>query len=365
MSDIFTDYGQDKPPQDAAHPVPSGPPGDLFTGYPMIVPRSPESSAEPAPPLPGPPPPVPIAGPEPEKPSGVEEVFVRLNSLVGLAKVKAEFVRLHRFAQVQEIRRAKNLPVLPVPRHAVFYSLPGAGKTTIARLYGQLLRALGVLRHGHVVETDRLGLAGANYTGQTSQKTQAAMAAASGGVLFIDDAHALYKDDYANWDAGGEIIQMVLERLNQPEVDFAVILGGYPDSMEKMVQSHDGLKNLFANHFHFEDYDPDELQEIFERLCQEKQYELTTGARRKMKRILKDKYNEHDPTFGNARYVSNLFQSITRNQAARLGENIEGASDHDLVAVLAEDIVPPVTPGSRPQRPLGFDMPEDEQVSYP
>jgi hypothetical protein len=285
----------------------------------------------------------------------VDDVFAALNTMVGLKKVKAEFARLRQFARVQEVRQKRGLPVLALPRHAVFYSLPGAGKTTIARLYGLLLRALGVLRVGHVVETDRVGLVGGSYNPTTAERTYAAMRRASGGVLFIDDAQALYKDDYANWDAGGEIIHILLERLNQPNVDFALIFGGFSDAMKTLLLSHDGLRNLLwnANHFHFDDYTPAELQEIFDRLGKETGYSLTPGARKKMKRILKDKYEEHDPTFGNARYVASLFQAVTHRQAERLGENVEQLDEHALTTLLAEDVSRLALPG-RGVRPMGF-----------
>lgn len=347
MSDLFSDYGQNTSPKEPTVPHDSS---AIFANYPTLTlqPLPPDATQEiqPAPDVPAP----------PVNPPSVDEIFALLDTLVGLEQVKAEFRRLRQFARVQSVRQARNLPVLPLPRHAVFYSLPGAGKTTIARLYGLLLRTLGVLRIGHVIETDRLGLVGGNYNPTTAEKTRMAMQRASGGVLFIDDAQALYKDDYATWDAGGEVIQLVLERLHQPSVDFALIFGGFPDQMKTLLLSHDGLRNLLwnTNHFHFADYDPAELQEIFDRMCQANSYTLTPGARKKMKRILTDKYKEHDPTFGNARYVAGLFQAVTQRQSVRLGEEVETLDDHALSTLLAEDVARLTLPGSRGLRSMGF-----------
>jgi hypothetical protein len=339
---MFTAYGQDTPP-------PAAPAGDFFASYPVPSP-APPPAADSVPPA-APPAPAPAAVP------ALADIFAALHDLVGLAAVKTEFERLRQFARVQALRAEQGLPVQPVPRHAIFYGRPGAGKTTVARLYGQLLRALGVLPRGHLVETDRLGLVGANHSPTTAEKTRTAIARAAGGVLFIDDAQVLYKDDYAVWDAGGEILQLLLEYVQHPQADFALVLGGTPDGMAALVQSHDGMKNVFANHLDFADYTPAELLEIFERLCRHQRYTLSAGARKKLRRLLAARVDEHDPTFGNARYVASLFQTITRNQATRLADK-DGALD--LLTLETADISPATLPGSRrTARPLGFDVPAD------
>jgi stage V sporulation protein K len=332
---------------------------DFFAGYPLDALTRPAPSAFTG--SPPPPPPMEDALPfqPPPAPRTLEQVLAVLDTLVGLKRIKQEFRRLAQFARVQDAREAKQLTALTVPIHAVFYSAPGAGKSTIAALYGQLLRALGVLEVGHVIETDRLGLV-TNMPGQTATRLQVALQRAAGGVLFIDDAPALYKDDYANWDAGGEIIQLLLQAIEARDTQCAIVLAGYPARMQTLVQSHDGLKNYFANHFVFDDYKPAELQTIFERLCQANHYQLTTGAKRKVGRIIAEKQAEHEPAFGNARYIANLFQQVTQSQAMRLGDKLDTLDEAALQQLIADDITAFAMPPVHTQRILGFRVKKDE-----
>ncbi len=353
MSDLFDNYGTDPSAVPNQPPLPAERP-DLFANY------SADGQPPPDAPLPMPAllPATPPTTPSIEPPPSLEAVFAELQHLVGLQDVKNELMRLRQFAQVQELRRAKNLGVMPFPRHAVFYGTPGSGKTTIARLYGQILRALGVLSRGQLVETDRLGLV-SSMAGRTADNTNRALQRAQGGVLFVDDAQVLARDEYNTWDPGTEVIQILLERISDPTLDVAVILGGYPDAMQKLIQSHDGMKNLFANHLYFVPYSATELQEIFERLCAEKQYDLIPAARDEASRIISGKSPGQQEAFSNARFVYNLFQTVTRNQAMRLSHHLDSVTESDLRELQAVDITLPEIPGMWTARPIGFDRKTD------
>ena len=253
-----------------------------------------------------------------------------LQSLIGLKPVKAQIEKLTSFIRIQKQREAKGLRAAPVSCHCLFTGNPGTGKTTVARIVAGIYRDLGVLKKGHLVETDRSGLV-AEYIGQTAVKTNAIIDKALDGVLFIDEAYSLVAG--GENDFGAEAVSTLLKRMEDDRDRLVVILAGYTEEMKRFIDSNPGLRSRFNRYVEFPDYSADELYLIFERNLEKNQYRCTKGAAAAVRRVLENAVAQRDRSFGNGRYVRNLFERIIEQQALRL------AGVAPLTAGMLEEIV--------------------------
>ncbi|QDU55799.1 AAA family ATPase [Aeoliella mucimassa] len=265
----------------------------------------------------------------------VEEALAELDKLIGLDEIKHEVRSLTNFLKLQQRRTAAGLPETDIALHMVFTGNPGTGKTTVARIIGKIYRALGVLEKGHLIETDRSGLV-AEYAGQTGPKTNKKVDESIGGILFIDEAYSLVangsEDPY-----GHEAVQALLKRAEDDRKQLVVILAGYPDEMQELLESNPGLSSRFNRKLHFVDYKPAELAAIFGLFCRKNHYKLTPEARLKVIQWVTWHYDVRDKHFGNGRASRNLFEQAIRNMANRLSTLTE-ISEEQLQLLEASDI---------------------------
>jgi Holliday junction resolvasome RuvABC ATP-dependent DNA helicase subunit len=254
---------------------------------------------------------------EPNSSLNIEDLLNELNQLTGLKKVKEDVGQLINFIKVQQIRKNKGMAIQALTNHLVFYGNPGTGKTTIARLLSKIYHSLGLLSKGHLIEVDRSGLVG-GYVGQTALKTKQIVEQAIGGILFIDEAYTLSSSD-GNNDYGKEAIEVLLKMMEDYRDDLIVIVAGYPTKMNDFLNTNPGLISRFNKHLEFEDYKPLQMLEIFKQLAIKSDYILTYEAREKLFRIFSSAYASRDETsFGNARFVRNVFEKTLSNQANRI-----------------------------------------------
>ena len=261
--------------------------------------------------------------------------YKELDELIGLDQVKEEVRSLANFVKVQKQREAKGLKTPKMSFHLVFTGSPGTGKTTVARIVARIYKDLGVLKKGHMVETDRSGLV-ANYVGQTATKTNAIVDSALNGVLFIDEAYALVPDNKNN-DYGQEAISTLLKRMEDDRDKLVVIVAGYTKEMKRFIDSNPGLQSRFNRYIDFPDYTSGELCDIFNMYVKNNQYTLTSDAQRYLKTRFDSAVHHKDRNFGNARYARNVFEKSIQRQANRLSKE-KNPTAKQLSELTASDI---------------------------
>ena len=250
-----------------------------------------------------------------QKRQTLAEVLKSLDDLIGLDPVKQDVRTLTNFIEIQRKRKQAGLREAPVSYHCVFTGNPGTGKTTVARIVAEIYRALGIVKKGQFVETDRSGLV-AEYVGQTAVKTNKVIDSALDGVLFIDEAYSLIQGD-AN-DFGREAIATLLKRMEDDRDRLIVILAGYTEEMEAFIDSNPGLHSRFNRYIHFPDYSAEELAGIFLLSAKKSEYVCDDDVKASLVDIMEHAVASKDENFGNGRFVRNLFEKAIQRQAVRL-----------------------------------------------
>ncbi len=279
------------------------------------------------------------SGTEPEKviplyPSeDLEEIIKEMDQLVGLQNVKDELRNLISYVKVNNLRRQKGLKSIDVSLHCVFMGPPGTGKTTFARIIGRAYKTLGILKKGHVIETDRSQLI-AGYLGQTALKTREVLNKSLDGVLFIDEAYSLSSRDD---QYGKECIETILKFMEDHRDRFVLIAAGYEQEMSTFLESNPGFSSRFNKYFNFPNYSQDELMLILASAFKSHGFELEEKAIPLFKQQIIDGIRSEGTKFGNARFVRNLCESTIQNQFKRVAR-IKEPTTSELTWIYASDV---------------------------
>ncbi len=266
-------------------------------------------------------------------PEKLQESLAELDHLIGLENVKTEIRDLCALLEITRLRQARGFKTAPIARHLVFSGNPGTGKTTTARILARIYKNLGFLSKGQLVECDRSDLVG-EYIGSSAQKTKAMIKRARGGVLFIDEAYALARK--SGKDFGKEVIEVLLKEMEDNRNDLVVIVAGYPDLMERFLNSNPGLRSRFTTFIHFDNYTANQLEAILVQMAADSDYHIEKEALAKLHEKFEQIADHPSRDFANARTVRNLLEKAITHQARRLFDS-SSISDEDLQTLTGED----------------------------
>ncbi|CAM3545817.1 AAA family ATPase [Stackebrandtia soli] len=271
-------------------------------------------------------------------PDHVRRVIDRLTSMTGLNQVKHRISDVVALIEAAKLRRAEGLETEAVFANLIFSGGPGTGKTTVARMYGELLASLGILATGQVIEASRVDLVG-QHLGETAAKTAAKFAQARGGVLFIDEAYALARRSGAGYGFGQEAIDTLVKLMEDHREEVVVIAAGYPDEMSDFVATNPGLASRFSDVVVFETYTPQEMTEILVWMVESSNYVLAADSRAAALAHIA----EHEDVYaaGNGRAVRRLFDTMKTAHARRVAALRDAGRSldrQDLSELLAVDL---------------------------
>ncbi len=260
----------------------------------------------------------------------LQSAMDELNALVGITNIKNEvneLVKLVRFYHDigKDVLNKFSL-------HTVFLGNPGTGKTTVARIMGKIYKALGLLERGHMIELDKQGLV-AGFVGQTALKTEERIKEAKGGVLFIDEAYALGESN----DFGREAIETLLKRMEDSRGEFAVIVAGYTEPMQRFLESNPGLRSRFDRTMTFVDYNETELFRIAIQLLKSENIRLDNEAYDYLQKYITSIYTYRDKYFGNAREIRKLITDAVQNQNLRLASMNKDERTKEMLETMTMD----------------------------
>ena len=274
-----------------------------------------------------------------EKPTvnqaAVEAVKAEMDRIVGLREVKDYVLSLEQNYVIQRLRESRGMKADVPAMHMIFTGNPGTGKTTIARLVSRYLKAMGVLTGGQLVEVTRADLVG-KYVGHTAPLTQQVIRSAIGGVLFIDEAYALYRG--ADDSFGLEAIDTIVKGMEDNRQNLIVILAGYSREMEEFLTANSGLKSRFPNIIEFPDYTAEELLRITRITVENKGYVLDAACDAPLTAYFAARQAADARTAGNGRMARNLVEDAILNQSRRLtAGDVSALTQQNLETLLPED----------------------------
>jgi SpoVK/Ycf46/Vps4 family AAA+-type ATPase len=270
----------------------------------------------------------------------LESALAELDALIGLEPVKRQVHEIAAQLRVARLRDAHGLASQPPARHFVFTGPPGTGKTTVARILGRIFAALGLLVRPSVVEAHRADLVG-EHLGSTAIKTNKLIDSALGGVLFIDEAYALYNEGYSGGDAfGSEAVAALLKRAEDDRDRLVIVLAGYTADMDRFLRSNPGLASRFGVRISFPSYSPQELTSIAGVIAQQAGDSFDADAFPVLDRIFgaaceQGKVDE----LGNGRFARSLFERACAVRDVRVAQLGDAASPEDLTTVAAADLL--------------------------
>lgn len=252
----------------------------------------------------------------------LKDALKKLDQLTGLSRVKKEIRdkcnEVQASMMAQKMGTSVKLKLMPA---MLFVGPPGTGKTTVGELVGEIFYQLGILKTNKVTRIKRDSDTIGTYIGQTEEKVQKILERAKGGVLFVDEAYQFYSPDDSK-DYGKKVIEMIMDVMESNPNDYLVIMAGYEQEMEKLMDVNKGLKSRFTTKIHFEEYNDEECYEIFKSMLHDFMPNLKIGEGVESlfyEAIAKER---KENSFGNARSVRNIKDAVAGQCFTRLTQEM-------------------------------------------
>jgi len=258
--------------------------------------------------------------------------LLKLDNLVGLKNIKKEVKTIVNLARINKLKIKKGVNIPEISNHMIFLGPPGTGKTTVARIITEIFFELGIVKENKLYETDRSELV-SGYVGQTAIKVKSIIDKALNGVLFIDEAYSLSRYTVSN-DFGQEAIDTIVKYMEDYRNELIIVMAGYTNEMNHLINSNPGLKSRFRKILYFEKYTLEEQVEIFCYFCKNYGVLLSNEVVTHLKLKL---VNNELLSDGSARTIRNMFEESIANQANRLSK-IKNPSKMQLSSLIIEDI---------------------------
>ncbi len=265
----------------------------------------------------------------------VDEVLKELDhELIALAPVKRRIREIAALLVIDRLRAEMGISSERPTLHMSFTGSPGTGKTTVALRMASILHRLGYIEKGHLVSVTRDDLVG-QYVGHTAPKTKDVVKRALGGVLFIDEAYYLHRQENER-DYGQEAVEVLLQVMESERENLVVIMAGYHDRMEEFFQANPGMGSRVAHHIRFPDYNADELLQIAELMVDRQGYEISDEGTEALLDYIERRLDR--PRFAHGRSIRNAIERARMRQAMRLFESNRKLTKRDLITIEPEDI---------------------------
>lgn len=257
------------------------------------------------------------------------------DEMIGLSSVKKIIHKAVAAFKLKKICMDKGISKENPSLHMVFTGNPGTAKTTVARLFAEIMKDEKVLPSGNFVEAGRAELVG-SVVGSTAPLVKKKFKEAQGGVLFIDEAYALC-DSYEN-GFGDEAINTLVQEMENHRDDVIVIFAGYSEQMQQFLDRNPGMASRIAFHVEFEDYSTRELCDMTKLMLSRKQMTITDEAMEKLKKIYESA--RENSNFGNGRFVRKMLEGAEMNLAERVAQLKESEITTKLITTIEEEDIP-------------------------
>lgn len=243
----------------------------------------------------------------------LDNSIFELEKMIGLNTVKRTVQSLVDYLEFNKMLEVEKNASMKINLNMLFYGSPGTGKTTVARIISKILFELGYLKKNKFVEIDAKDIV-SKWVGDSALKANNVIQEARGGLLFIDEAYSLSKNDH-----GHESVATLIKAMSDLGEDLVVVFAGYKEEMQEFLTINPGIKSRIAYHLEFEDYSVDELVSILENSISEYNMTASNDFIEKTKLIFEDVRKNKD--FGNGRFVMNYLQKVIINHSTYIKNN--------------------------------------------